>query len=332
MTLHVLKNDYRCLRLFAGCSIFAGLLAWLPVLHAEAPQRCVELTADVTLNEISPKADVHVWIPVPQRSAWQDVRQVVQWEDLPLDLTQEQRFGNKMLHGAGRIDSNSAKFEIVWQVRRREEAKVGAESNAELQAAERALWLRSTAKVPVGGAPLTLLQGISLPVDARARIRVIYDRVLQHMSYDKSRPGYGTGDAVWACDSRFGNCTDFHSLFMSLARSQSIPTQFEIGYPLPTGKKAGQLTGYHCWAWFHQSGLGWQPVDISEADKHPELTDYYFGHLSSDRVAFSVGRDIQLAPAQRGKPLNYFVVPYAEVDGVAIESSQLDFTLSFRDR
>ena len=156
--------------------------------------------------------------------------------------------------------------------------------------------------------------------------------MLQHMSYDKSRPGYGTGDAVWACDSRFGNCTDFHSLFMSLARSQSIPTQFEIGYPLPTGKKAGQLTGYHCWAWFHQSGLGWQPVDISEADKHPELTDYYFGHLSSDRVAFSVGRDIQLAPAQRGKPLNYFVVPYAEVDGVAIESSQLDFTLSFRDR
>jgi hypothetical protein len=29
----------------------------------------------------------------------------------------------------------------------------------------------------------------------------------------------------------------------------------------------------------------------------------------------SMGRDIRLSPAQKGEPLNYFVYPYAELDG-----------------
>ena len=35
-----------------------------------------------------------------------------------------------------------------------------------------------------------------LPTDNPARARFFYDLVLSHMTYDKSRPGYGTGDAV----------------------------------------------------------------------------------------------------------------------------------------
>lgn len=129
---------------------------------------------------------------------------------------------------------------------------------------------------------------MTLPEKTSATTRLFYGRVLAHMQYDKSRPSY----AVWACDSRFGNYTDFDSLFMSLARSQSIPARCEIGYPLPPNKKQGNVSGYHCWAWFHESRDGWTPVDISEADKHPELSEYHYGNLTADRIAFSVGREI----------------------------------------
>ena len=44
---------------------------------------------------------------------------------------------------------------------------------------------------------------------------------------------------------------------------------------------------------------------------------------------FSLGRDIRLAPAQAGDPLNYFVYSYAELDGKPFEDIKSDY--SFRD-
>ena len=57
------------------------------------------------------------------------------------------------------------------------------------------------------------------------------------------------------------------------------------------------------------------PVDISEADKHPELSDFYFCNLDAGRVTFSIGRDLQLVPTQAAPPLNFFVYPHVEIDG-----------------
>jgi hypothetical protein len=76
---------------------------------------------------------------------------------------------------------------------------------------------------------------------------------------------------------------------------------------------------------------GWVPVDISEADKHPDLRQYYFGNLTADRVAFSVGRDLKLVPEQAGKPLNYFVYPYVEVNGIARDQDSIKTSFAFKD-
>jgi hypothetical protein len=48
-----------------------------------------------------------------------------------------------------------------------------------------------------------------------------------------------------------------------------------------------------------------------------------------NRVQFSMGRDLQLNPPQDGKPLNYFVYPYVEVDGQ--EYSNVSLAFSFAD-
>jgi hypothetical protein len=39
------------------------------------------------------------------------------------------------------------------------------------------------------------------------------------------------------------------------------------------------------------------PVDISEAWKHQEKHDYFFGAHDVNRVQFTQGRDLRLAPA-----------------------------------
>src|SRR5205823_14377048 len=120
-----------------------------------------------------------------------------------------------------------------------------------------AFYLKPDSKVPVDGKPLELIKDKTVPDDQLAAARVLYDVVNGHMRYSKEGTGWGQGDAVWACDSRRGNCTDFHSLFISLARSQNIPARFEIGFSLPAARGRGDITGYHCWAKFKPRGRGW---------------------------------------------------------------------------
>src|SRR5207248_2914499 len=143
----------------------------------------------------------------------------------------------------------------------------------------------------------------------------IYEYVFHNMKYDKTGTGWGRGDTLYACDAKKGNCTDFHSLFLSMARSQGIPARFEIGFPLPPDKTSGEVAGYHCWSDFYIDRIGWIPVDISEAWKHQEKHDYFFGAHDANRVQFSMGRDIVLSPPQQGEPRNYFVYPYVELGG-----------------
>ena len=83
---------------------------------------------------------------------------------------------------------------------------------------------------------------------------------------EKSGTGWGRGDAMFACDARTGNCTDFHSYFIALARAVGIPARFAIGATIPADKTEGTIEGYHCWAEFFADGR-WVPVDISEAWK-----------------------------------------------------------------
>ncbi len=122
-------------------------------------------------------------------------------------------------------------------------------------------------------------------------------------------PGYGQGDVRYALRTHKGNCTDFHSLFMAMCRSQGVPARFIMGASLST-EATGQalINGYHCWAEFHD-GTGWEPVDLTRGPT--------FGTMDgSDRLRLSVGRDILLPGHPQKRRLNYLFGPYIEVNGV----------------
>ena len=84
-----------------------------------------------------------------------------------------------------------------------------------------------------------------------AKAKAAYDYLFTNMRYDKTGSGWGRGDAVWACDAKHGNCTDFHSPFIGMLRADGISARFDIGFPLPEDKSKGDIPGYHCWAEFY---------------------------------------------------------------------------------
>jgi transglutaminase-like putative cysteine protease len=287
-------------------------------------------TYQATVTGLEPGKSARLWLPVPPTNEEQEAALIT--KDLPTNFTigSEPKYGNRMLYAE--LPANSAgtiEVAVTYRIDRKEVAADDQHKASDLENLR--LFLQPDAKVPVGGKPLELLEGRDLPKDELQVGRVLYDVVNGHMRYSKEGIGWGQGDAVWACDSKYGNCSDFHSLFISLARAQAIPAKFEMGFPLPAERGEGEIPGYHCWAKFKPAGRGWVPVDISEANKEPKLRDYYFGHLSENRVAFSVGRDLTLVPKQDGPPLNFFIYPYVEVDGVPHPAEKVQRRFTYRD-
>jgi transglutaminase-like putative cysteine protease len=146
------------------------------------------------------------------------------------------------------------------------------------------------------------------------RARALYDHVIDRMRYMKYGKGWGKGDAVYACDAKTGNCTDFHAYFISLARAVGIPARFAIGAAIPSERDEGGIDGYHCWVEFQAEGKWW-PVDISEADKYSSLSTYYFGHHPANRLELSRGRDLEVEPGPVSGPINFLAYPVLEIAG-----------------
>jgi uncharacterized protein (TIGR03000 family) len=299
---------------------------------AAGKSRTFLFTYDATVTGLPAGKKARIWLPVPPSNDDQDVK-MDSAKGLPegYKLGKEKEYGNEMLFVEAAADKDGKiPLSVTYRVTRRE-VKGGTASDM-TTAQQLARFLQADAMVPIEGKPLDLIKDKKLPMDETKAARVLYDVVNDHMRYDKpaGKP-WGRGDSVWACDSGYGNCTDFHSLFITLARSQHIPAKFEMGFPLPEAHGSGDIPGYHCWAKFKPKGKGWIPVDISEANKNPKLKDYYFGNLTPDRVALSTGRDITLVPKQAGDPLNYFVYPYVEVDGKAYPVDKVQRKFSYKD-
>ena len=299
--------------------------------------RRFQFTYQVTLKDIPAGAQrVRVWIPRAVSDSNQTLVLKKTAGPAPLREMREPTFGNhimyaEILHPQG----GHWEFTIEYEVTRREYSKGSYEKlvKADMGSADTprplAQFLAPDRLVPIDGKLKQLAdENTSGKQGTVERAHALYDYVFHTVRYDKSGTGWGRGDSLWVCDAKHGNCTDFHSLFISLARAEGIPARFEIGSPVPAGRD-GTIAGYHCWAEFLVHGVGWVPVDISEAWKDPKKHDYFFGSLDANRVQFSVGRDLTLQPRQEGAPLNYFVYPYVEIDGKPFEGVEKKF--SFRE-
>src|SRR5581483_3081721 len=120
------------------------------------------------------------------------------------------------------------KVEMVYDVNVREATVAAAKklisTKATVPADKFRPYLSDARMIPIKGRITDLARGIPLPDGEPLRAgRKIYDYLVDSMVYNHLAPGAGKGDAVWACDSKTGDCTDFHSVFIGICRWRGIP-------------------------------------------------------------------------------------------------------------
>jgi len=280
--------------------------------------RTFRFTYSVAVQDIPDGAHkLSIWIPVPKTDRHQEVLSLEVKAPLEYAITQEKRYGNRLLHlSAAAPLPRAIELQLEALVARRAYSVLAEKPRLPDDDPPKPQDLGPHAMVPIDGeiaaAAREATSGARTPLE---KARAIYDYVTSTVRYDKSGQGWGRGDAVYACDARRGNCTDFHSLIIGMARACHIPARFVMGFPLPEDRKEGEISGYHCWAEMYVEGVGWLPLDSSEASKHPEKRDSLFGGLDANRVEFTRGRDLVLVPPA-SEQLNFFVYPRVEVDDV----------------
>ena len=273
------------------------------------------------VTDVPAGARVRVWFPAAHSDPFQDIRIVSATGNLPLKRTRESKFGNEIYYAeTSKARGAELHFSVVYDVVRREHLTLGIAhphlEDVTLPGKERRLDLSPNRLVPITGLPAQIATRVTAGSSSTlAKAGAIYDYVFDNMRYEKTGTGWGRGDVLYACNAKKGNCTDFHSLFIAMARSQGIPARFEIGFALPPDKHSAEVPGYHCWAEFFDRQIGWVPVDVSEAWLDPAKKNYFFGAHDQNRIQFTVGRDLELNPPQQGQALNYFIYPYVEVGG-----------------
>ena len=175
--------------------------------------------------------------------------------------------------------------------------------------------------------------------------RAVYDWVVENTYRDPTIPGCGLGRVAVTLAKRGGKCADISSVYVALARAAGVPAREVFGLRLGQNREQDITNGYHCWAEFYLPGTGWVPVDPSDVRKimltekldleeAASYREYYFGAVDEYRIVLERGgRGINLLPPQEAGPLNYFMYPYAEIDGKALDYLAPDsFTYAIRFR
>ena len=304
---------------------------------------------------------VRIWFAVPQEDAYSIITNFTASSDVPVRYDWDS-WGNKegyveVRNPFGSEIHISEEFDLTRTEMRN---KIDPSATRPLTDAERAAlsrYLQPSTYVIVNDQvkkiSAEIVGGETNPILAA---RKLYDWTMQNIDYWVKDPDHlkasPVGSTEYCLGKKTGNCTDFHSLFASLAISSGIPARMIYGSLLKPTLNGMAIDGsYHCWIEFYAPRVGWIPLDASLANiygKQFELTDknknlvelttatgyhgydpakidYYFGNIDERRVVWSMGRDLMMQPAQEDGPVNSLPKAYVEVDGKA----SADYTRAF---
>jgi transglutaminase-like putative cysteine protease len=261
-----------------------------------------------------------LWMPLPQSDDYQTVERAGLWSNSHPRVLEDSNYANQAyFFELGPADSG-AWIEVRWKVRRVEKSAYAA------PAAGLEKYLKPENLVPNSEEFLSIARQVTQgKTGDMVRARAIYDHTIDRMRYMKYGTGWGKGDAVYACNARTGNCSDYHAYFIGVARAAGIPARFAVGAAIPSERDEGGIDGYHCWAEFYAEGKWW-PVDVSEADKYSSLATYYFGHHPANRIELSRGRDLVFDPGPKAGTVNLLAYPVFETEDGSQQKLKVEFS------
>jgi len=330
--------------------LFIIAFAVIPFLInvCEAKERRAEVSFKLNLKAPENSKEVRLWIPYPVSDENQNINDVrIDGNYSSHGIYREKEFGNPILYAEWNNRTKDRVLTYTFKVTRKEVVKKDFPKNElPLTKKDYTKYLKPTSLSPTTGKVREAAENITKGKKTTlSKARAIYDWIVDNMYRDPQIKGCGIGDVEKLLESLGGKCGDIHSVYVALARSVGIPSREIFGIRIPNGKEGEMTKAQHCWAEFYLPGYGWVPIDAADVrkimlEKHlklgeeKEFREYYFGAVDESRLAYGMGRDLILAPTQKDAKLNYFMYPYAEADGKALDDLfgfNLGYTITFKE-
>lgn len=298
-----------------------------------AKERSGEVELAVTVAAPDDSKDVRVWLPYPTSDSVQDISNVrIKGNFSQSGIYREKETGNLALYAEWTTPTKDRAITLTFDATGRELIRKDFPAVEPAIPVEIQEYLKSTRFIPTDGKVREI--ALSITNDKQKiseKARAVYQWVVENTVRDPDVKGCGTGEVEKVLAKRGGKCADISSVFVSIARAAGVPAREVFGLRLGKKDEEDMTSGHHCWSEFYVPGYGWVPADAADvrkimlADKlglkgAQDKIDYYFGGVEQYRIALARGgRGYYLNPRQNDGPLNYFMYPYAEVNGKSLE-------------
>lgn len=317
-------------RLAVSITILYALISAGPSFAAE---RGGAVTMTIDLPRGPEAKTARLWLPYPVSDGLQEISgMAVSGNYSSSAVFQEPKSGALFLFAEWNGPSDKRTLTMQFHARTQERSAHGMKDQGLPVPVELERYRQGEPFVPVDGKVREIADDIVRGKNGiLEKSRAVYDWVVENTYRNPNVRGCGLGIVEQTLAARGGKCADISSVYVSLARAAGVPAREVFGLRLGKKPEEDMTGGHHCWAEFYLPGTGWIPVDPSDVRKimlveKLELKDagkpreYYFGAVDPYRIILGRGgRGITFSPPQQEGPLNYFMYPYAEVDGKALD-------------
>jgi len=293
------------------------------------------VTLQITVNAPTKSKNVRLWVPFPVSDSEQTISDVkIDGNFTSKTMSRQNENGDYAIYAEWMKPVNDKRYlTITFNAATIERSKKDFPAKQSAIPSEMKKYLKSTKYTPTDGKVKEIATKIVEGNKSYAQqTRAVFNWVVKNTTRNPCVRGCGIGDVEVTLAKKGGKCADISSVFVAVARAVGIPSREVFG--LRTGKGSGvedMTGGHHCWAEFYMPGYGWVPTDPADVrkimlkrnlnlDQAKDISDYYYNSVGPHRIVLGKGdRGIMLNPSQNDGPLNYFMYPYAEVDGKALE-------------
>jgi len=293
------------------------------------------VTLKITINAPINSRDVRLWVPFPVSDNEQTISDVrIDGNFTSKTMSRQNENGDYAIYAEWIKPVEDKRYlTITFNAAAIERSKKDFPAKQSAIPSEMMKYLQSTKYTPTDGKVKEIADKIVKDKKSYAQqSRAVFDWVVKNTTRNPCVRGCGIGDVEVTLAKRGGKCVDISSVFVAVARAVGIPSREVFGLRIGKGSGVEDMTGgHHCWAEYYIPGYGWvqtDPADVRKImlkqnlslDQAKEISDYYYNSVGPHRIVLGKGdRGITLNPSQSDGPLNYFMYPYAEVDGKALE-------------
>lgn len=313
-------------------SVFLLLASMAGISHAKSREGVV--TIRINPNAPEDVENVKLWLPFPISDEHQKIEDIkVTGNFLKSNKYNETQNNFILLFAEWDKKSNNRALELQFKVKTEERAVNQLKETKAPIPDDVKRYLKSESFVPTDGKIKEIADDITKGKNGiLSKAHAVYDWVVENTHRDPNVKGCGLGIVEKTLsEGGGGKCADISTVFVALSRAAGVPAREVFGLRLGKNNEDDMTGGYHCWTEFYLPGTGWVPADPADVrkamlEKNLDIEqakpyrEYFFGRVDEYRIVLRKGvRGLTLTPPQSSGPVNYFMYPYAEVDGFPLD-------------